>query len=163
MSSIRKWLGKFDGRSGQALIEFAFIAPIMFLFLFVIVDFGIAMDRRIVLQHAVADGARRGVVDPDIARTITYAQNESQGLLDNSTHPNAVVVCFTDDDHDSKWGEVGDSIVVKSDFDYRYTMGFGEVVFNAFKINIPHTIKLNPSATERLEATAAVAVGDRCP
>ena len=149
---------------GQTLIEFAFIAPIMFLFLFVIVDFGIAMDRRIVLQHAVADAARRGVVDPDIARTITYTQNESQGLLiNNPTHPNAVVVCFTDDDGDLKWGEVGDSIVVKADFDYRYTMGFGEVVFDAFKINIPKTIKLNPSATERLEATTAVAVGNRCP
>jgi len=145
------------------LIEFAFIAPIMFVFLFTIVDFGLALDRRITLQHAVDDGARRGVVDPDILRTITYTENESQGLLDNSAHPGAVVVCFMDDDGDLKWGEVGDSIVVKADFDYHYTMGFGEVIFDAFKINIPHTIKLKPDATKRLEATAAVAVGDRCP
>jgi len=153
------------GRSqrGQTLIEFAFVAPIIFIFLFVIVDFGLALDRRITLQHAVDDGARRGVVDPDIARTIAYTENESQGALDNSTHPGAVVVCFMDDDGDGKWGEVGDSIVVKADFDYRYTMGFGELIFNALHINIPHTIKLNPDATKRLEATAAVAVGDRCP
>jgi hypothetical protein len=135
----------------------------MFLLLFFIVDFGLAMDRRIVLQHAVADGARRGAVNPDIAQTITYTENQSQGLLDNSTNPNAVVVCFTDDDGDLKWGEAGDSIVVKSDFDYHYTMGFAEVVFDAFKIDIPKTIKLNPSATERLEATTAVAAADRCP
>lgn len=148
---------------GQTLIEFAFVAPIILVFLFTIVDFGLALDRRITLQHAVDDGARRGVVDPDIARTIAYTENESQGLLDNKTQPGAVVVCFMNDDGDGTWGEVGDSIVVKSDFDYNYTMGFGELVFDALKINIPHTIKLNPSATKRLEATAAVAVGDRCP
>jgi len=148
---------------GQTLIEFALLVPVMFLLLLMIVDFGLALDRRITLQHAVDDGARRGVVDPDIARTITYTENESQGLLDNAAHPGAVVVCFMDDDGDLKWGEVGDSIVVKSDFDYNYTLGFGELFFDALKVNIPHTIKLNPDATKRLEATAAVAVGDRCP
>src|SRR3990170_4934584 len=58
-------LHRLAGQRGQTLIEFAFVAPIIFVFLFVIVDFGIALDRRIVLQHAVADGARRGAVNPD--------------------------------------------------------------------------------------------------
>ena len=47
---------------GQTLIEFALIMPIVFLFLFVLVDFGIAMDRRLVLQHAVREGARYAAV-----------------------------------------------------------------------------------------------------
>jgi len=147
---------------GQTLIEFALMAPFIFLLLFVIVDFGIALDRRIVIQHAIADGARRGAVDPDIARTIAYTEDESQGLLDNTANPGAVVVCFTDDDGDNRWGEVGDSIVVKADFDYKFTMGFWEML-NALGVPIPNSIPMNPSATERLEATVDVSAGDQCP
>ena len=143
-------------------MEFALALPILMVFLFTIVDFGIALDRRIVLQHAVADSARRGAVNPDIADTIAYAEDQSQSLLDTAANPGAVVVCFTDDDADSRWGEVGDSIVVKADFDYQFTVPFGEL-FNAFGAAVPGSIKLNPSATKRLETTAAVSAADQCP
>lgn len=150
-----------SSRRGQALIEFAFIAPLTLVFLIVMVDFGIALDRRIVLQHAVSDGARRGTVDPDITTTIGYTEAQSQGLLDTAQDPTAVVVCFTDDDGDGNWGEVGDSIVVKADFDYEFTVAFGQL-FNAFGAAIPGSINMTPSATKRLETSASVALADQC-
>lgn len=161
MARFQKRCVAMGGNRGQTLIEFAFIAPLMLLFLFAIVDFGIALDRRITLQHAVADGARRGAVDPDIAHTIEYTEDESQGLLDNTADPGAVVVCFMDDDGDGKWGEVGDSIVVKADFDYEFTMAFGEM-FSSIGVSVS-PIKMNPSATKRLETAGAVAAADQCP
>ncbi len=138
---------------GQTLIEFAFVVPILFVFLFAIVDFGIALDRRIVLQHAVADGARRGSVDPDIVNTISYTENESQGLLDTTVNPDAVTVCFTDEDGDSRFGEVGESIVVQANFTYNFTVAF-EGILGSLGISIPG-IEMNPAATKRLETAAS--------
>ena len=50
---------------GQTLIEFALAAPLLLVFLLAIVDFGIAIDRRIVLDHAVREGARYASVGGD--------------------------------------------------------------------------------------------------
>lgn len=141
----------------------AFAIPVILMFVWAMVDFGIALDRRIVLQHTVADSSRRGSVDPDIAQTIAYAEAQSQGLLDNATDPegDAVVVCFTDDDGDGTYGEVGDSIVVKVDFLYRFTVPFGSLA-GAFGVDVSPGITLNPSATKRLETTVSVAPADQC-
>ena len=43
---------------GQTLVEFALIAPIMFIFLFGIIDFGMVLNRRIVIEHAIREGSR---------------------------------------------------------------------------------------------------------
>ena len=158
---IRQAIRLATSRRGQALLEFAFVVPLMLVFLFAIVDFGIAMDRRITLQHAVADGARRGAVNPDIAATISFTEDESQGLLDNTANPGAVVVCFTDDNANGRFGEVGDSIVVNASFDYDFTVAFDELL-GAFGVSIPGTISMTPSATKRLETTASVNAADQC-
>ena len=157
---IRGVVSRMSGSRGQTLIEFAFVAPIMFVFLFGIVDFGIALDRRVVLQHAVADGARRGAVNPDVDETIAYTEDQSQGLLDNTANPGAVIVCFLDDDFDGNLGEVGDSIRVAADFDYNFTVAFGEMM-GAFGVSIP-SINMTPYAIERLETSAAPG-GPVCP
>ena len=53
---------------GQALVELAFIGPLLLLFILIVVDFGIALDHREVLQHAVREGARRGAVGDTVAQ-----------------------------------------------------------------------------------------------
>ena len=64
---------------GQTLVEFALIAPVIFILLFGIIDFGMALDRRLTLQHAVREGARYGAVTTDCAaiqdRTVSQARN----------------------------------------------------------------------------------------
>lgn len=66
---------------GQALIEFAFIAPIIFIFLLAIVDFGMAMDRRVVIQHAIREGERYGQVNDNCEEIRTRVLDQSQGVL----------------------------------------------------------------------------------
>lgn len=47
-----------DGRSGSAAIEFAFIAPVLFLFLFGIIETGVLFFANGALQNAMDDTAR---------------------------------------------------------------------------------------------------------
>lgn len=59
MDRIRR---RIASSRGQTLIEFALIAPIMFIFLFGIIDFGMMLNKRIVIEHAVREGARYAAV-----------------------------------------------------------------------------------------------------
>jgi hypothetical protein len=66
---------------GQNLVEFALIAPVMFLLLFGIIDFGLFLHERITIQHAVREGARYGAVHaacPDIQKRTS---EEAHGLF----------------------------------------------------------------------------------
>ena len=47
---------------GQTLIEFALIAPVFVILLFGIIDFGLMLNQRITLEHAVREGARYAAV-----------------------------------------------------------------------------------------------------
>lgn len=131
---------------GQTLIEFAFIAPLIFLFLFVIVDFGIALDRRITLQHAVREGARYGAVTASAAAIQNTTADQAQGLVDASD----VTVCYEDTafDANSTNGDVGDAVRVKAAFSYEFPI-LSEL-WAAFG-GSPLTIDMSPQATGRLE------------
>ena len=48
---------------GASVVEFALIAPLLFLILFGIIDYGIWFSDSISARQAVRDGARRGVVE----------------------------------------------------------------------------------------------------
>lgn len=59
---------------GVAAVEFALIAPIVFLLLFGIVEFGLALWRKQVLTSAVREAARQGVVATNPRKTIGQIQ-----------------------------------------------------------------------------------------
>ena len=141
MKRLLRWTG---GRRGQTLIEFAFIAPIFFVFLFSIVDFGIAIDRRLTLQHAVREGARFGSVHDDIADIQARTEAQAQDLID----PADVDVCYIDADGDTNAGDIGDAVRVSTTFTYEFPIA-GEI-FGAFGLG-PLAIEMTPSGTSRLE------------
>jgi Flp pilus assembly protein TadG len=64
------------GRSGSAAIEFAIIAPVLFLFLFGIIETGVIYFAGTALQNATDDAAR--MVRTGEASTFTVAQFKSQ-------------------------------------------------------------------------------------
>ncbi len=143
---------------GQALLELAFVLPIVVLFILVFVDFGIALDRREVLQHAVREGTRQGVVaaqHPNCAASDTlcaiknYTVDQSEGLLAVAD----VTACVVNTNNDAVNGNTGDDLRVQASFNYKFTVGSGEIL-TAFGLGVP-TIAMTPSADLRLETTVS--------
>lgn len=131
---------------GQALIEMALVLPLIMVFILALVDFGIAIDRREVLQHAVYEGSRRGAVGAPVdgaggikERTV----DQSQGLLTEAD----ITVCYIDSDENGDIG-AGDNVRVSASYDYDFTVGGGEIL-TAFGVPVP-SIALTPKADSRL-------------
>ena len=97
---------------GQAMVEFALLLPIFLAVLFLIIDFGVGINRWVIVTNSTREGARIGAVGastPDIADRVATTSN---GLLD----PADVTVRYVGDGD----GVVnrGESVVVESDYEY---------------------------------------------
>ena len=82
-------------RLGQALAEFAIVAPIFFLVLFAVIDFGRYVYYVQVLNNAAREGARYAIVhgalalpprtgppdDPSGSRVISVVRNYATGVI----------------------------------------------------------------------------------
>ncbi len=142
---------------GQTLLEFAFILPIILVFILVLVDFGIALDRREVLQHAVREGARYGAVGRDVDAIKQRTVDQSQGVLSLGD----ITVCYADGpDANTSVGDAGDDVHVGASFLYKFNVGSGEML-SAFGVGVP-SISMTPSADMRLENSATVPAGAAC-
>ena len=86
---------------GSTLVEFAIVAPVFFLLMLAIVDFGVLFWANLTMQHAVREGARYAVtgqsnLDPDTAQQYRYRaviqqiKNNSMGIYDR-VNPTLVV------------------------------------------------------------------------
>src|SRR6185295_1513865 len=76
----------FSGRRssrGQTLIEFALFFPFIAFFLFTIIDFGIALDRKVVFTNAAREAARHAALGVDTNKTsiAQVAVSHSQGAF----------------------------------------------------------------------------------
>ena len=144
--------GSHSHEKGQALIEFAFVVPLLFLLILLVVDFGIALDRRELTQHAVREGARRAAVGDTIAEIRDVTHNQSGGTL----QVDDINVCYWDT-NGNLTADAGENVRVSGDYTFRFSVGGGEMLA-AFGVH--PSIEMNPSANERLEMTAAIP--DRC-
>lgn len=133
-----------ESESGQVLLEFAFIFPVLIVLLLALIDFGIAVDHRDVLQHAVREGARNAAVGSSVGDVQQYTSDESQGLLDTSN----VSVCYKPAGGIAA-GDVGSDVQVSATYTYKFSVGGGEVL-SALGVG-PPSIDLSTSADARLE------------
>jgi membrane-associated phospholipid phosphatase len=140
----------YHSQRGQTLIEFAFIAPIIFVFLFAIVDFGIALDRRIVLQHAVREGARMAAVKDDIGQICDHTVAEAQDIIAASDI--ALSYEDMDDPPDLRATDAGDSVRVSATFTYE--LPILREMFSVFGVG-PLSVEMTPSGTARLERSVS--------
>jgi len=99
---------------GQTLVEFALIAPIIFLLLFGIIDFGMALDHRITLQHAVREGARYAAVVSDCGKIQDRTAERAGSLISD---PDTVAVTY---DHNP--ASAGDTVTVSAPFHYDFPL-----------------------------------------
>ena len=137
------------------MIELALVLPIILVFILVLVDFGIAVDRRQVLQHAVRDGVRFGAVGNSVALVKAHVVDQSIDILT----PAQVEVCYVDENGNGNPGNSGDSIKVTAHYTYEFSIGGGEML-TALHVPVP-SINMDPSATLRLESSVAGA--NACP
>ena len=126
-------------------MEMAFVLPVIFVFILLLVDFGTALDRREVLQHAVREGVRRAAVASSTAEIVNTTVAQSQGLL----QPGDVTVCYRDMNGNGRSGDPGDDVRVRATYTYRFSVGGGELL-SAFSVEVP-TIDMDPWADMRLE------------
>lgn len=144
------------GQRGQALIEFALAAPLVLIFLLAIVDFGIAIDRRVVLQHAVREGARYAAVGGDALTSGTpanttqirnYTASQSQGIANAAgTVNNNIEVCYVNSNPLNPLGDVGDNVRVHIHYRYDFVTG----VMTWINSSLGH-IDMDPVANARVE------------
>jgi Flp pilus assembly protein TadG len=135
-----------EGQRGQALVEFAFVAPFLLVLLLVILDFGVAIDRREVLQHAVREGARQGAVGATVAEIKNVTANQSQDVLD----PADVSVCYVDGDGGTPAGQAGSNVRVTAN--YAYNIFFGAALLNYFGSDDSDlSVPMTPDAEARME------------
>ena len=135
---------------GQALIEFALILPILLVLMFVVLDFGLALDRRQVIQHAVREGARQAAVGLGEADVKLVVKGQSQEVLG----VNDVNICYVAGPSGAPFGFAGSNVRVSATYLWRFSLG--SELLNAFGVD-PDTlaITMTPSAEARLETSNA--------
>ena len=139
------------GERGQALIEFALVMPLMLALLLVLVDFGLAVDHRLVVQHSLSEGVREAQVTnlSNITQTkqhiVDTTVDQSQGILDSGM----VDVCYEDQNSNGDPGDAGDKVRVSIDYTYRFSAG-GTEIARAFGASFPG-IHMNPSFLAALQ------------
>jgi Flp pilus assembly protein TadG len=124
--------------NGQALVEFALVAPILFLLLFGIIQFGIAYKNSLALTDAVRAGARKASVSRSAADPVGATTSAVLGAatdLDQSTLSSRITVTT------SPGWQAGGSVTVKATYPYSINI-LGIVVASG---------DLHSATTERLE------------
>ena len=136
---------------GQAIIEMILVLPLIFVFIMLIVDFGLALDRREVIQHGIREAARQGAVGKGITEVKDVAIDQSQGLFTVAD----LEVCYVDEDGNGNPGNAGDSVRVSGTYVYQFTVGSGELLA-VFGVDAGGwDITMTPSAESRLETSIA--------
>lgn len=119
---------------GQALVEFALVAPLLFLILFGIIQFGIAFMNSVALTDAVRAGARKAAVSRSAADPTQATKTAVLGAA-NDLDQSKVSINVTSD-----WVS-GDTVTVDATYPYQINL-LGIVVASG---------NLHSSTTERVE------------
>ena len=127
--------------AGQALIETAVVLPLILILLVVVVDFGIALDRREVILHSLREAGRAAAAGDSVSVVQQRALTESDDVLDD---PNQVPVCYMDENGNGTWGDAGDVVSVGIDYEFSLSVGGGEML-SAVGIGFP-PIPISPTA-----------------
>lgn len=75
---------KLKNQRGTAAVEFALVLPLLILFIFGIIEFGLAMHAKEILTNAGREGARAGIVFGDPRPTESKIIEVVKAYLDNA-------------------------------------------------------------------------------
>jgi hypothetical protein len=123
--------------AGQALIETALVLPLILILLFLVVDFGIALDRRESILHSLREAGRSAAAGASYDTIVNRAVAESDGVV----AAGEVSVCYKVVNINGVAEEVGR---ISINHEYTLTVGSGEML-TAFGLTAP-TIDISPTA-----------------
>jgi Flp pilus assembly protein TadG len=132
---------------GAALVEFGLVAPVLFLVLFAIVDFGWVFGQHLDVRHGVREGARLVSVnysplgDEGSAQTIALASNIC-GRMD-AEGATTVQISLKN----SSSSQVGDLAIVEVRSQASPLTGFMPLIFNGIELNNTIEVRLEADAT----------------
>jgi Flp pilus assembly protein TadG len=85
-------LKKFKNEKGQAMVEFAFILPILLVIICGIIDFGWLFYNQYALNNGAREGARFAVVNASFQNSEELIENKVDEILPASAKSNLAVV-----------------------------------------------------------------------
>jgi len=126
-SERRKPVGGARGRNqqrGVTLVEFALVAPVFFLLLLGMIDFGFTFSDYISLRNGVREGARQAVISPsgsatctldtapadEATRNVACIIKDRIGIAEDAVR--VAIVLRDGDDAGTTTGDVGDPVLV---------------------------------------------------
>jgi hypothetical protein len=144
--------GVARAESGQNLVEFAFIMPLLILMIGAIIMVALGLHTRSNLQQAVREGARQAAVGKSLTDVRNLAAGNSGGTLDATD----INWCLPS----GSTGSVGDQIRVYVDDGNNGSEGYGYTIIPATGIfsaagMSSFTVNMSPRATSRLEKSVS--------
>jgi Flp pilus assembly protein TadG len=131
---------RFGRERGQSIVEFALIAPLFFILIFSIIDFGLGLKAWITVTQATREAARWGAIGAPCDEVEDRAVESSSGLL------------TTDDvDVTNCQGTAGESVVVSATYDYELVTPLGAFLDLVAGGSAPASIAISSSTDMRLE------------
>ena len=126
--------------AGQALIETALVLPLILVLLFLVIDFGVALDRREVILHSLREAGRSAVAGASVAEIKQRAVDESDGVLKPADIDR---VCVWDG-NGNNLADAKEVVQIRIQYAYALTVGSGEML-TAFGLPNP-TFDISPTA-----------------
>jgi Flp pilus assembly protein TadG len=113
-------LARLRSESGQGVVEFAMVVPLLCVLVLVFVDFAKAMNYWLDLNHVAMEGARKAAVNqyPTAGEYQTYIRSKLEtnelksGGTDSVPTAAAIAICLPEG------GDVGDPVTVQVTVDY---------------------------------------------
>jgi hypothetical protein len=147
--AVRKRHVRRGGEEGQAIVELLFVVPVVFVLLLVILDGGMAFDRREAMLHGLREAGRASAAGDAPSAVVSTAVANSDGILS----PSNVSVCYLDGpDGNSYPGDRDDAVRVNINYTYRTVFGGG--LLSDMGISSP-TFDMNPKAEAVLLKTVS--------
>ncbi|MEX0801405.1 MAG: TadE/TadG family type IV pilus assembly protein [Dehalococcoidia bacterium] len=113
---------------GQSMVEFALVLPLFLVVMFIIADFGVGFSRWLVITNAAREGARMGTVGAAAAEVQDRTAATSNGLLTVSD----ITVNYQDFNGNGYPADLGDAVVVSTEYDYDLITPLGRFLNIAF-------------------------------
>lgn len=141
MPTIRSALQGRSRESGAALIEFALIAPVLFIILFGIIEAGWAFNQQLEVRHGAREGARLVAVDFGTDTEVTAAVCERMHFSGDETTTSVKIGTPTNTQFTNST-DVGDVARIAISADYNSLTGFLDGIFGGATLGSEVEIRL---------------------